>query len=267
MQSNTRIQTTTRTIRFYRISRIIGHTLIGLLIASVLLPLASARTRSKLIRWWCSHLIASFNIQVIRSGYIPSTDLDLRNVMFVANHISWADIHALNSVTPMKFIAKAEIKDWPIFGYLAKSNALFIDRTKRHEAANTVKTLTESLKAGSNVCLFPEGTTTLGNEVRSFKSSLLQAAIEAESTIYPVAIYYPHPIGGSNTDMAYAGDITLMESLRKALLQKAPIVELRFLAPIKVKELSALEKDRRALTAKLQTLITSALFGEKINPG
>lgn len=180
--------------------------------------------------------------------------------MVVANHISWSDIHALNSVTPLKFIAKSEIKNWPIFGYLAKTNAIFIDRTKRHEAANTVETLTKNLKAGANVCLFPEGTTTVGNEVKSFKSSLIQAAIQAESTIYPVAIHYPHPNGGSNTKIAYAGQTTLTESLRQVLLQQAPVVELRFLAPIHVKDLTEAEKDRRALTARIQRIITQALF-------
>ena len=210
-------------------------------------------------------MIAAFNIRVVRSGYIPATDANLQNVMFVANHISWADIHALNSVKPMKFIAKAEIKDWPIFGYLAKSNALFIDRAKRQEAANTVKLLTDSLKSGSTVCLFPEGTTTLGDEVKPFKSSLLQAAIQAESTLYPVAIYYPHPDGGSNTKMAYAGDITLTESMQNVLSQRAPIVELRFLAPIQISTLPAEKKDRRVLTANVQALITAALFEQKPN--
>jgi 1-acyl-sn-glycerol-3-phosphate acyltransferase len=233
------------------------------LIASIILPLASTRMRLRLIRWWCGHLIAAFNIRVVRSGYIPAADADLKNVMFVANHISWADIHALNSVTPMKFIAKAEIKNWPIFGYLAKSNALFIDRAKRQEAANTVKLLTDSLKSGSTVCLFPEGTTTLGDEVKPFKSSLLQAAIQAESTLYPVAIYYPHPDGGSNTKMAYAGDITLTESMQNVLSQRAPIVELRFLAPIQISTLPAEKKDRRVLTAHVQALITAALFEQK----
>jgi 1-acyl-sn-glycerol-3-phosphate acyltransferase len=234
------------------------------MIASMILPLTTTATRTKLIRWWCGHLIAVFNIRVIRSGYIPAPDANMRNVMFVANHISWSDIHALNSVMPMKFIAKSEIKGWPIFGYLAKSNALFIDRAKRHEAANTVKTLTDSLKAGSTVCLFPEGTTTLGNEVKPFKSSLIQAAIQAESTLYPVAIYYPHPNGGSNTKMAYANDISLMESMQNVLSQRAPIVELRFLAPIHINKLSAGEKDRRVLTARLQALITAALFEEAV---
>ncbi|PPC94061.1 MAG: 1-acyl-sn-glycerol-3-phosphate acyltransferase [Methylotenera sp.] len=241
-------------------------TMVGLFIAAIPLPLVNEYKRSRLIRWWCKSLLSAFNIRVIRSGFIPPTDRPLHNVMVVANHISWSDIHALNSVTPLKFIAKSEIKNWPIFGYLAKTNAIFIDRTKRHEAANTVETLTENLKAGANVCLFPEGTTTTGNEVMPFKSSLIQAAIQAESTIYPVAIYYPHPNGGSNTQMAYAGQITLTESMRQVLLQRAPVVELRFLAPIQVKNLTEAEKDRRVLTAHIQQLITNALFEQKAKP-
>lgn len=235
-----------------------------MIISALCFPIVSGHQRSKLIRWWCQCLLSAFNLRVIRSGYIPKTDLSLRNVMFVGNHISWLDIHALNSVTPLKFIAKSDIKNWPVFGYLAKkSNALFIDRNKRHETANTVKTLTDSLKSGSNVCLFPEGTTTEGNEVKPFKSSLIQAAIQAESTIYPVAIYYPHPKGGSNTQMAYAGKTTLFESIGQVLMQKSPMVELRFLTPIDIKKLSAAEKDRRVLTTHLQKLITQALFEDK----
>jgi 1-acyl-sn-glycerol-3-phosphate acyltransferase len=239
---------------------VIWLTLVGLFIAAIVLPVVSENTRPRLIRWWCAKLLSAFNIRVIRSGFLPRTDQPLHNVMVVANHISWSDIHALNSVTPLKFIAKSEIKNWPIFGYLAKSNAIFIDRTKRHEAANTVETLTKHLKAGANVCLFPEGTTTVGNEVKPFKSSLIQAAIQAESTIYPVAIYYPHPQGGCNTQMAYAGQITLTESMQQVLMQRNPIVELRFLAPIHVKDLTAAEKDRRVLTANIELRIKQALY-------
>jgi 1-acyl-sn-glycerol-3-phosphate acyltransferase len=180
--------------------------------------------------------------------------------MFVANHISWSDIHALNSIVPLRFIAKSEIKGWPIFGYLAiKANALFIDRSKRHDAARIVDATAKSLSEGDNLCLFPEGTTTDGSEMRHFKSSLIQAAIQADATIWPVAIHYPHPHGGRNTLIAYAGETTLTESMQQVLMQKDPIVELHFLAPITLKNLTEQEKDRRALTTHIQHLIRDAL--------
>lgn len=243
-------------IRYFRISRIIFHTLIGIFITATLLPLVSKSTKLHLISWWCKQLLAAFNIKVISKGCIPPTTT-LGNTMFVGNHISWADIHALNSLVPVKFIAKSEIQNWPIFGYLAKVNALFIDRTKRHDAARVVDITAQSLQAGDNLCLFPEGTTTDGSEMKSFKSSLIQAAIQAKATIRPFVIRYPLPDGSINTHMAYAGDITLPESMNAVLNQKNPVVELTFLTPISLADTTT--PDRRELTLHIEQLVRQEL--------
>lgn len=250
-------QQTNAITRYFRISRIILHTLVGFVIAGLMFPLVKKPVKLRLTRWWCKHLLSAFNIRVISKGHIPPTH-DLFNTMFVGNHISWADIHALNSLVPLRFVAKSEIRGWPIFGYLAnKANALFIDRSKRHDAARIVDTTVTSLKAGDNLCLFPEGTTTDGTEMKSFKSSLIQAAIQAESTIWPVAIHYPHADGSINTEMAYAGETTLPESMQAVLRQKSPVVELTFLQPIHVNELT--NKDRRTITSHIEHQIRQAL--------
>jgi 1-acyl-sn-glycerol-3-phosphate acyltransferase len=223
-----------------------------------MLPFAKKALRLKLIQWWCKHLLSAFNIRVIASGHVPPSNTPPTNTMVVANHISWADIHALNSVVPLRFIAKSEIKTWPIFGYLAiKANALFIDRTKRHDAARIVNATAQSLEDGDNLCLFPEGTTTDGTEIKLFKSSLIQAAIHSNAIILPVAIRYPRPDGSTNTEVAYAGETTLSESMQQVLSQKHPVVELHFLAPIYTKDLA--EKDRRTLTRHIQDLISTKL--------
>jgi 1-acyl-sn-glycerol-3-phosphate acyltransferase len=251
------VQETNAITKYFRISRIIVHTLVGFFIAGLILPLSTKAARLKLVSWWCRHLLAAFNIRLTCQGDIPSS-FALTNTMFIGNHISWADIHALNSVVPVRFIAKSEIKDWPVFGYLAKkANALFIDRSKRHDAARIVDVTVQSLQAGDNLCLFPEGTTTDGTKMKPFKSSLIQAAIEAEATIWPVVIRYPRADGSVNTDVAYAGETTLPESMQAVLSQKYPVVELTFLRPIDVKTLKT--KDRRALTQHLEQLIRSEL--------
>jgi 1-acyl-sn-glycerol-3-phosphate acyltransferase len=153
--------------------------------------------------------------------------------MFVANHISWTDIHSLNSIVPVRFIAKIEIKSWPIFGYLvSKSGTLFINRSIRKDATRIVDMTTESLKEQDNVCLFPEGTTTDGTHTLAFKSSIIQAAIDANATIWPVAIYYPLPDGKPNINMAFAGETTMLESMKMILRMRSPVVELYFLDPI-----------------------------------
>ncbi len=175
--------------------------------------------------------------------------------MFVANHISWSDIHALNSLIPLRFIAKSDIKSWPVFGYLVtKANTLFIDRNKRQDAGRIVEITAESLMAGDNLCFFPEGTTTEGALVLPFKGSVLQAAISANSHVWPVAIRYVNETGGINTEIAYAGETTLIESMQKVLKQKNPVIELHFLEPI-----NSVGQNRRDLTQRAYDAIVTRL--------
>jgi 1-acyl-sn-glycerol-3-phosphate acyltransferase len=222
--------------RVYRISRILIHTTTGLTIAAFLLPFIQKKTKLSLIKWWCGGLLRAFNIKVVTFGDLPAPSI--QGVMFVANHISWSDIHALNSLIPLRFIAKSDIKNWPVFGYLIqKADTLFIDRNKRQEAGRIVDITAESLKSGDNLCFFPEGTTTEGISpqgalVLPFKSSVLQAAISASTQVWPVAIKYVNADGSINTAMAYAGETTLIASMNQVLLQKNPVVELHFLQPI-----------------------------------
>ncbi|MDP3677680.1 MAG: lysophospholipid acyltransferase family protein [Methylotenera sp.] len=245
--------------RYFRISRIITHTLSGLLIASVLFPCSSQAFKAQLIKWWCRKLLVAFNLRVLSFGHTPNNTTSLSSTMFVANHISWSDIHALNGLVPLRFIAKSEIKNWPIFGYLvSKANTLFIDRNKRQDAKRTIDIAHKSLQAGDNLCFFPEGTTTDGTEIRPFKSSLIQAAILADATVWPVAIRYPNADGSINTKVAYAGETTLVESMQQILFQQQPIVELHFLAPISPAEYAAM--DRRALTLHIESLIRHKLM-------
>jgi 1-acyl-sn-glycerol-3-phosphate acyltransferase len=238
--------------RFYRLSRIFIHTLAGLMIATFVLPFLRNNTKLSLIRWWCGGLLRAFGIQVSAHGELPASNT--QGTMFIANHISWVDIHALNSLIPLRFIAKSEIKNWPIFGYLvSQANTLFIDRSKRQEAGRIVEITAESLKSGDNLCFFPEGTTSdgagfngaglEGARILPFKGSILQAAVDANTHIWPVAIHYPAQNGVANIAMAYAGDTTLIESMRNILRQAEPKVALHFLP-----RMDASNQDRRDLT-------------------
>ena len=245
--------------RYFRVARVMFHTCVGLVVASVLFPFAGNQLKTRLIQWWCTGLLAAFNIQVRKTGAVPNANNVLTGTMFVANHISWSDIHALNSVIPLRFIAKSEIKNWPVFGFLvSKANTLFIDRSKKQDAKRTIEIAHSSLQDGDNLCFFPEGTTTDGTEIKPFKSSLIQAAILAKSSIYPVALHYPNTDGSINTEVAYAGETTLAESMRNMLLQKKPVIELHFLAPITPAEYAAM--DRRALTLHIEGLIRRQLM-------
>ncbi len=244
---------TTKITRVFRISRVVLHTITGFIIAGLLLPIVNKKYRYKLIRWWCQQLLAAFNIKVIVSGDIPPDDLS--HAMIIANHVSWADIHVLNSVIPLRYIAKSDIRHWPIFGFFAsRVNTLFVDRAKKQDALRIVDITSACLEAGDRLCFFPEGTTTDGTSVLPFKSSLIEASIRSGTSIYPVAISYPLANGGINTEMAYAGDTTLKESMQQALAIKSPIVNIHFLAPVSTKD-----QNRRTLAYHVHNLITKKL--------
>jgi 1-acyl-sn-glycerol-3-phosphate acyltransferase len=229
------------------------HTLYGIFIAGLILPRLSPQRRDMVISRWSKALLDLLNIKVVIKGKVPP--LGLTNTMFVANHISWVDIHALNSVHTTRFVAKSEIKQWPIFGWFAiKVNTLFVDREKRHEAGKVVNSAKQALDHGDCICFFPEGTTTDGTEVKPFKGSLLQAAIEARSQVWPFAIYYPDAENKPNTEIAYWGDISLIESMKTIIKQRHAVVVLDFASPI-----HAADFERRALSSELHQAIISRL--------
>jgi 1-acyl-sn-glycerol-3-phosphate acyltransferase len=126
-----------------------------------------------------------------------------RPVLFAANHISYTDITVLGSVIPGSFIAKAEVADWPFFGWLAKlQRSVFVDRRVR-SAATQRDAISDRLAAGDALILFPEGTSGDGNRVLPFKSALFAAAQMRKECppviVQPVSLAYTRldgiPIG------------------------------------------------------------------------
>lgn len=114
--------------------------------------------------------------------------------LFLSNHISYLDITVLGSCTPGYFIAKSEVANWPVFGYLAKlQNTLFFER-KGHKVRAQLDMMSTHFDEQKSLILFPEGTSTDGENVEPFKSSLLQSVEHAteHTFIQPVTIAYTH---------------------------------------------------------------------------
>jgi 1-acyl-sn-glycerol-3-phosphate acyltransferase len=250
------LQRTPILTRIFRVIRVVLHVLLGIIITAFVLPFTSKRTTLAITHWWSRIILKCFNIKVITHGELPNTNT--ASTMFIGNHISWTDIHAINGIFPVRFIAKIEIQSWPVFGYLvSKSGTLFINRSIRKDAARIVEMTTESLLAGDNVCLFPEGTTTDGTHTLPFKSSIVQAAINAKASIWPVAIHYPQPDKKPNTLMAFAGETNMVESMAQILNMENPVVELHFLAPI-----SCVNHSRQSATQAAFDAIKAKLASE-----
>lgn len=125
-----------------------------------------------------------------------------RPALFVANHVSYTDIMILGSIIEGSFVAKAEVAQWPLFGWLAKlQRSVFVDRRMRN-IAEQCTALSERLARGDALILFPEGTSGDGNRLLPFKSALLGAAEQAGPipvVVQPVSVAYARldgiPIG------------------------------------------------------------------------
>lgn len=236
-----------------RVARLALHILQGVMTAAFILPALDSGMRERRILQWSQRLLAILAIRVTVHGERPAANL--RPSMFVANHVSWIDIWALKQLHPMHFIAKAEIRDWPVIGWLAHQvGTLFIERTRRHDTGRMVKLAQQALRKGECLCFFPEGTTTDGSQLLPFKPGLLQAAIIAGGDVIPLAIRYPHANGGINTAVAYHGEITMLQSFLTVLKQRETLVELHFAAPI-----PAAGMERRQLADQARRAIASLL--------
>ncbi|MFO1150152.1 MAG: lysophospholipid acyltransferase family protein [Alsobacter sp.] len=159
-----------------------------------------------------------------------------RPLLVVSNHTSWLDITVISALAPVSFIAKREVGTWPVFGALARlQRSIFIDRTRRKGAAEANREIAERLAGGDALILFAEGTTSDGNRVLPFRSSLVGGARDAVAAaghvervmLQPLTIAYPRrqglPLGRAGRPfVAWYGDMDLLPHLG-ALLGDAPL--------------------------------------------
>ena len=240
-------------IRTLRLARLVLHLLVGVIKAALLLPLVGRARRTELIRRWSLRVLAILHVRLSVKGEVP--DLSAAGVMFVANHISWLDIYLLDAVCPVRFVSKAEVRAWPVIGWLAeKIGTLFIERARRHDTARAGREVVDALRQGDCVAVFPEGTTSNGTLLRPFHASLLQSAINSEARLWPVAIRYLHRDGTANLSPAYVDNMSFADSLFRILNEPDLEAEIIYLEPLPVQG-----RSRRELAALAEKAIANAL--------
>lgn len=240
-------------VRAWRVLRIALHVLRGLLTAAIVLPWSTPRLRLVLTREWSRSLLTLLGVRLTIRG--EALNEASHKVMVVANHVSWLDIYLLNAAWPARFVSKAEVRNWPVAGWLAEvTGTLFLERGKRRDTARINGAIATALNHGDCVAFFPEGTTTDGTRIRPFLASLLQPAVDAGAELRPAALRYLNADGSINTRAAYCDEMSMMDSLRNILAQREIRAELHFLAPI-----ACANKTRRELARQSETAISSAL--------
>lgn len=237
---------------FFRWIQIWTHVIVGLAILFLCFPFANQKSRNKHIQNWSLKLLSIFGIEleIKNPEIIPSTPF-----LLASNHISWMDIHAINAFRPIRFVAKSEVANWPIFGWMAKQlGTVFIKRDNSRHARLIAGEVAKVLHAQS-VCIFPEGTSTDGDTVLPFKPNLFESAIISDVPVYSLAISYKSSITGlCNKSCAFIGEMGLLESMSNILNDRNLMVELSFLPPSRSN--SATSRDRKWLAMQSQEAIS-----------
>lgn len=244
---------TSRLVRAIRWTRLILHALTAFALVAAVFPRASQPLRARILRWWSAKLLRILRIIPDVRGHPP--DWQDRDLVVVANHISWLDIFVINAVRPTRFVAKSEIRDWPFVGWLCeKTGTIFIKRAKRKDTHKINQVMHDVLAGGDCVGLFPEGTTTAGDRLRKFHSSLFEPAVVSAGKVLPMAIAYREESGERSFAPAYIEDVTLVQSIQAILSCPKLVVE------VTCGDLLAAEKfSRRDLASACETLIARIL--------
>ena len=204
---------------------------------------------------------------------VVGTPVRDRAVLFVSNHVSWADILAIGSLAPVAFVSKREVGDWPLVGPTARlQRTVFVDRAKRHQTGEAVAEMVKRLADGVPVVLFAEGTSSDGNRVLPFRSALMGAVKEAGSLaeggilIQPMSISYTRlhgiPMGRQHRPLvAWYGDLDFVPHFKTFVARGAVEVVISYGEPFAADARSDRKAMTRALEGSVRKITAEALAG------
>jgi 1-acyl-sn-glycerol-3-phosphate acyltransferase len=192
----------------------------------------------------CRRTNRIFHLEIQVVGEIPAHGL------LVCNHVSYLDILLLSSLTPGVFVAKREVKSWPVMGLLAQlGGTMFIDRQRRTHVGEVNGEIQNALDGGALVIVFPEGTSSDGRNVLPFKSSLLEPAMQQKHPLTVGRVHYTLANGSDDEAVAYWGDAVFFTHLLNLLSREKVRATVRF-APV-----ANHSSDRKELARQLHAAV------------
>ncbi|MCI4431437.1 MAG: 1-acyl-sn-glycerol-3-phosphate acyltransferase [Burkholderiales bacterium] len=235
---------------WWRLGRVVLEGLRGLLICVFVFPFLNPAQRKRQVGLWASRTLAALGVALDAQGK-PRVG----PVLLAANHVSWLDILAIDAVQPVRFVSKADVRHWPVLGWMIGcGGTLFIERERKRDAMRVVHQLAQALQAGETVAVFPEGTTSDGTGLLPFHANLLQAAISTETPVQAVALRYRDAFEPISQAAPYLGETTLAQSLWSVAMAQGLRVSVVVLDAQGTRHL-----DRRALAQRLRVQIAEVL--------
>jgi len=234
-----------------RLTRFTIHILRGLATCAVIFPFIDRSRRAAHVQRWSRQLLEICGVLC----EFPGSGAEVPHAMIVSNHISWLDIFVINTLHPCTFIAKAEVKRWPVLGWLAhRAGTLFLHRENRRDLHQVLRSVIAHLRNGERIAYFPEGTSAPHGAMLPFHSALFEAAREAHVMVQPYALRYADLSDAPHRGAEYVGDTSFAESLARILSGTTIVARLERLAPIATAGL-----ERRALATLAQQAVAAAL--------
>lgn len=169
---------------------------------------AAERSHAALLRLWARGVARLLGMRVEIEGTPPQGAFFL-----VSNHLSYLDVFALWTAVEGTFLSKAEIAHWPVIGALARAvGTLFVTREKRLAVGPVVDRLCAELARGRGVIVFPEGTSSRGETVLPFRTSMFAAALRLGVPVRVVALRYEAPAGvpPASRSLCWWGDMEFL---------------------------------------------------------
>ncbi len=181
-------------------------------------PRASREQKLAHIQAWSRHVL---EVMGIRLNIAPSSTFIWPNKtqLVVANHVSWLDELVIQALQPCVFVAKSEVRHWPVVGSMAHAcGVVFVDRSAASSARKMVDDVGSALHHGYCVAGFPEGTSSEGHDVSLFHANLFEAAIHRDVAVLPLALRYTDArTGNLCLKAAFVGDIGFIKSLHQVM--------------------------------------------------
>lgn len=174
-------------------------------------------------------------------------------VLITANHISWLDILALHTEVAVGFVAKAEIAEWPVFSYIARTGGTIFHRRGSHDsAADVISAMIHRLEQGRRVAIFPEGGILPGAEVRVFHARMFRAAVDVGCPVQPVSVRYMRN-GKRDDDILFHKDESMLANFARLLARPGATADVHYLPPIESKD-----QPRRVLAGAARTAVVNS---------
>jgi 1-acyl-sn-glycerol-3-phosphate acyltransferase len=196
-----------------------------------------------------------------------------RAVLFVSNHVSWADILVIGSLAPVAFVSKSEVADWPLVGTAARlQRTVFVDRSRRQQTGDAIAEMVKRLASGVPVVLFAEGTSSDGNRVLPFRSALVGAVKEAGGRaesgilIQPMSICYTGlhgiPMGRQHRPLvAWYGDLDFLPHFKAFIARGAVDAVVSYGEPVAADGTADRKAMAKSLEGAVRGLTAAALRG------